>query len=129
MRIAMNDYNIVEENGEFIGVFLGFDFVAEHEFGIKGLNELLGIEQVDIDNQKRKIKKHQLGVNARRVRSTNFTKLDNFTFKGNEYSFLATTYVAKKENIADYISNSFGVYMETMIERNGLATAWSDSEF
>jgi len=129
MRIAMNDYNIIEENGEFIGVFLGFDFVAEHEFGIKGLNKLLSIEQVDIDNQKRKIKKHQLGVNARRVRSTNFTKLDNFTFKGNEYSFLATTYVAKKENIADYISNSFGVYMETMIERNGLATAWSDSEF
>lgn len=36
---------VLSEGGEFIGVSLGADFCAEHEWGIDGLNQTLGIEK------------------------------------------------------------------------------------
>ncbi len=33
---------VINSNGELIGVCLGFDFCAEHEWGIKDLHERLG---------------------------------------------------------------------------------------
>ena len=42
MRKAYNDYGFIIENDVFIGVSLGYDFCAEHEWGVKGLNRRLG---------------------------------------------------------------------------------------
>jgi hypothetical protein len=46
MRRAYNDVSIVrngEKNNELIGVSLGYDFCAEHEWGIKGIKSNFGI--------------------------------------------------------------------------------------
>ena len=43
MRSGSHDANILEHDGEFIGVNLGWDFTAEHEWGIKDLTRDFGI--------------------------------------------------------------------------------------
>jgi hypothetical protein len=47
MRLARNSQIVKAENGQFIGINLGADFVAEHEWGIKGIKRAFGIEQTE----------------------------------------------------------------------------------
>jgi hypothetical protein len=59
MREAHLDTTLpVDADGRACGALLGFDFCAEHEWGIKGIQEQFGIPE----------KTHALGVNRRRVR-------------------------------------------------------------
>ena len=44
MRRAYNDVQLVESDGKFIGVSLGYDHCAEHEWGINGINRDFGIQ-------------------------------------------------------------------------------------
>jgi hypothetical protein len=43
-----------DESGDFMGVNLGSDQVAEHEWGIKGIKQVLGVPGADEDNDRRK---------------------------------------------------------------------------
>lgn len=43
MRSGINDASMLEHEGNFIGVNLGWDFTAEHEWGIRGLTRDFGI--------------------------------------------------------------------------------------
>ena len=45
MKKARNAKFIYNENKECVGIDLGADFVAEHEFGIKGIKEMFGISE------------------------------------------------------------------------------------
>jgi hypothetical protein len=44
MRKAYQNSHIIEDNGIFYGISLGYDFCAEHEWGIKDLQSKLGID-------------------------------------------------------------------------------------
>lgn len=44
MRKAFRDVQLIEaDNGNVVGVNLGYDFCSEHEWGIKGIKSLLGV--------------------------------------------------------------------------------------
>lgn len=43
MRKASQDNGLILEDGKFIGIALGYDYCAEHEWGIKELKRLCGI--------------------------------------------------------------------------------------
>jgi len=56
MRKAYNDVSIVRDenkNNQLIGISLGYDFCAEHEWGIKGIKEEFGIyhDKIGIDGR------------------------------------------------------------------------------
>ena len=48
MRTACNDVEIAkDENGKIFGICFGYDYCAEHEWGIKGIRRSLGIWEGD----------------------------------------------------------------------------------
>jgi hypothetical protein len=59
MRKAIQDYGFLNYNDKFIGVSLGYDFCAEHEWGIKELKKIFGIPN--------KLTKKNLGIKSRMI--------------------------------------------------------------
>jgi hypothetical protein len=45
MRKAFNDYGFLVDDDIFIGISLGYDYCAEHEWGIKGIKSTFGIPE------------------------------------------------------------------------------------
>lgn len=45
MRKAYNNYGMIVVDDKFVGVSLGFDFCAEHEWGIEGIRRICGIPE------------------------------------------------------------------------------------
>jgi len=58
MRKGVYNVKIIEENNVFIGISLGSDFVAEHEWGIRGIKTKLKIDSTKIGIEGRKIHDH-----------------------------------------------------------------------
>lgn len=58
---------ILEEDGKFVGINLGADFCAEHEFGIAPLERMLGLD------------KNQLGIDGHRI---SWDSAQNHVFTG-----------------------------------------------
>lgn len=50
MRRSYNDIGWIENNGEAIGLALGFDFCAEHEWGVKDIKMGFGIPSSEFPN-------------------------------------------------------------------------------
>lgn len=71
MRKAFNDYALVVIDNKFIGVSLGYDFTAEHEWGIKGIMRDCGIPEGT---------KKNIGVECRSI-----TKKPNLHFEEGVY--------------------------------------------
>lgn len=57
MRATRNPEMILEKNGSLIGINLGADYCAEHEWGIKGIQRKLGIDTTKLGLDKRVISK------------------------------------------------------------------------
>lgn len=57
MRRASNNKSFIIENEVFYGVSLGWDFCAEHEWGIKGMRRHFGIDTNKVGFEGRKITK------------------------------------------------------------------------
>jgi hypothetical protein len=112
MRKAYKDFGIIEENGIFYGISLGWDFCAEHEWGIKNLKRLLGIND------------SKIGVEGRTI-----TKNDEVIFvKDKKQALLRTKPWRYKEGdtIKDLLSGELYIYSG---DDKKIATAWSDSDF
>lgn len=58
MRKAFNDYRYLIHNNEFIGISLGYDFCAEHEWGIRGILNAFKIPEKS---------KKNLGIKSRTI--------------------------------------------------------------
>lgn len=58
MRRAYHSVEYIFHNDEFIGVSLGFDYCAEHEWGTKGIKNELGIDSSKIGVEGRTITKN-----------------------------------------------------------------------
>lgn len=60
MRTAFHDSGfVVSENNETVGICLGYDFCAEHEFGSSGIKDVLNIDQ----------KKYPVGLEERKSKA------------------------------------------------------------
>lgn len=57
MRRAYNNKSILVENGEFYGVSLGYDYCAEHEWGIDGIRSKFGMDSKLMGVEARKVTK------------------------------------------------------------------------
>lgn len=109
MRRAYRDNSIIVENDVFYGVSLGWDFCAEHEWGIKGMRRTFGL-----DNNK-------MGIEARTI-----TK-GEVLFKEDKDLCVLTSrkpYSLKEKYTAkDIIAHDIsGMY-------NDFETAWSEDNF
>ena len=74
MRQAFNDYAIIvddKNDNQFLGIALGYDYCAEHEWGIKGIKRDFGIPEPS---------KKKMGVKSRTI-----TKCKNLEFKREKY--------------------------------------------
>ena len=78
MRLAYNDFGFINIEGVFVGISLGYDFTAEHEWGIKGITRELGIP---------KLTRRTMGIKSRTCTAKSIKDKFYFATKG-EYAFL-----------------------------------------
>lgn len=50
MRKAYNNYGLIFEGDQFLGVSLGYDYCAEHEWGTGKLDKKFGLPEITLDN-------------------------------------------------------------------------------
>jgi hypothetical protein len=110
MRKASADYSIIVIDDKFVGFSLGYDYCAEHEWGIKGIEESFGIPEGS---------KKTMGIVGRTI-----TKCPPLIFK-EEFKvkkkktthgailFTGKNYCTQEEN-EKYVPRDFEKYMETI---------------
>jgi len=112
MRKGYKDFGVIEENGIFYGISLGWDFCSEHEWGIKGLKRMLGIND------------SKIGIEGRAI-----TKNDEVIFVKNEKQALLRTKpwnYKEEQDLKDLVSSELCIYKES---DKKISTAWSESDF
>lgn len=138
MRRASNDYGIIVIDDKFIGFALGYDYCAEHEWGIKGIRRLCGIPESSKEN---------MGVKSRRITVCPPLVFKEETLKKQKYAYLYTgqKYNSQEENEKN-IPRDLSDYKETFKWRlkwaeehpdakrsekvdDTILTAWDDNGF
>lgn len=137
MRKAGQDYGIIVIDDKFIGISLGYDFCAEHEWGIKDIKRRFGIPELS---------KKNLGVEARSIsKNINCLVFKKETYKKKQFALLYTGYQYRtleesKKNIPRDLENYKqdilwrAEYDEKHPSREGkkndpIVTAWSSEAF
>lgn len=121
MRKAHNN-NWLIQNGKFVGVNLGADFCAEHEWGIKDLKRILGVN--DEDEKSFGIEKRR----AKKVKPENVALVEN----GDILSLLVDGEYSVKsmvENFQKDASQVFGRCDWSMHKEEEFITLWSEGDF
>lgn len=137
MRKAYNDYGFIIEDDVFYGVSLGWDFTAEHEWGIEGLKLSFKIPELT---------KKTMGVKSRQI--TQFPGDQHMTFRTlRDYAFLEFSrysgtfnrnerYSTEKKQGTIKIHHELKFYKDDIErtiknERLGdpIITAWSSEDF
>ena len=129
IAVEITDHDGGLMGGQVIGINLGWDFCAEHEFGIKGLNRAFGLP--DKPERCRSIggvvRSDLVGANSRTV-----TKVPGGLLKFfknlNGYAYLLFTDSFGWMNDSDLTAERF----DQMLKARGdeeLSTAWSDQDF
>lgn len=128
MRAAINDTKILyKEDGTFFGINLGWNFVAEHEFGISGIEDafripindkaLYGIDRRSINSSPSKLFFAPITINKDRhyILSLPYCSLDSNNFNKNG---------TIKSSLQDY----FHIH-SWLFDKQDITTAWDDSTF
>lgn len=97
---------------QFMGINLGSDFTAEHEWGIKELNSILGIKNSDV-----------IGIYRYKVGDINENTIDFIEGKDKAALVVQTRYSNEKLTIAK-LSSELKLYGD-----DDMATAWDGSSF
>ena len=137
MRKASSDYRFWIVDDKFVGVSLGYDFTAEHEWGIKELRSRFGMKEGSLKN---------MGVNNRKITRN----IDNMifmeeTYKKEKCAILFTGYKYRTKEEAekqvprdlenykkdiqwdrDYYQKNPSSYREP---KDPMITAWDESSF
>lgn len=137
MRTASQDYGIIVIDDKFIGIALGYDYCAEHEWGIEKMRESFGIPKSNKDN---------LGIKNRTITKC----VDNLifkeeNFKGSKCAILYTGYRYNSyEESLKNIPYGLNDYKNTILWRieydkkhpskhrepkDSILTAWDESSF
>jgi hypothetical protein len=142
MRKASQDNGILVEDGKFIGIALGYDYCAEHEWGIKDLKRICGIPEAN---------KKTMGVKNRTI-----TKVPPIVFKEEivkrgtkrkqkgKYAILYTgiSWRSQEEN-EQHVPHGFENYVEDLTwnakwnadnpdtrgDKDNIITAWDGGSF
>ena len=135
MRKAINDYGTIVIDNKFIGISLGYDFTAEHEWGIDGMKRMFGMPELT---------KKTLGVRARSItKNIDNLVLKKQTYKKKKFAILYTGYSYRSleesekniphdlENYKKEILNRVEYYEEyqTKNPKDPIVTAWSGDGF
>lgn len=142
MRRAYNDYGLIEIDNKFIGVSLGYDYCAEHEWGIKDIKRICGIPEPT---------KNNMGVKSRTITKCPTLIFRHGSYQGAKHALLFTgvSWRSDEEN-AKYTPRDFENYPEQILSdvewdikwnrdkrnknrqrelREPVITAWSDGDF
>ncbi len=118
MRKAYHDVSIVrneEKDNQLIGVSLGYDYCAEHEWGIKGIKREFGI-----DNSK-------IGIEGRSITkgSVLYKEKGNFALIRNADNFQITYYKLDEKNFDECLPHD----LKYLREDKEIHTAWAEDDF
>jgi hypothetical protein len=112
MRKAFNNFSIIKDSNTFYGISLGFDYCAEHEWGIEDMRNKLGIIK---DSKK-------LGIENRIITKHDCVK---FIKEGDKAVLTSFQPWNKKENLT--LKDLTAMDLEH--SKGELATAWSERDF
>lgn len=135
MRKASQDNGLIVENDKFIGVALGYDYCAEHEWGIEDLKRMCGMPDASRKN---------MGVSNRTI-----TKVPPFVFKEETHKkrnfailFTGRQWRTQEEN-SNYLPHDLKNWKEDLIwnedwnkrhpdtrfDKDNIITAWDGGSF
>lgn len=142
MRRAYNDYGLIVIDNKFIGVSLGYDYCAEHEWGIRELKDMFGIPDSSKGN---------MGVKSRTITKNPTLIFRNGNYQGAKHAALFTGYRWRSdEENAKYTPSDFVDYPKRILSdvegdinwnrnkhntklqkevREPVITAWSSNDF
>lgn len=110
MRRAYNNVKFIEDEKTFYGVSLGYDFCAEHEWGIKSLKSLFGIDST------------KMGIAGRTI-----TKNDSVFFMQGDKAVLRTN---KRYDFQDELTFKNAICSQlSLYDKQVLTTAWDENSF
>lgn len=116
MRRGSQDKHLIEENGEVIGINLGWDFVSEHEWGIKNIRRAFGMSEIS---------RECLGFDARTVKFVS-NDLHLFTHGGSTYLIFSDFWnVNTVAEMASRVEHSLSTYRD----EDPFGSAWNDRSF
>ena len=138
MRNASQDYAIItnEEGNEFMGIALGYDYCAEHEWGIKDLKNRFGIPEST---------KKNMGIKARSI-TKNIPNLvfKKETYKKQKFAILYTGHQYWREGEENHVPRDLEHYKkdiewrvkfdaknpsEHRRDKDPMTTAWDGNSF
>lgn len=133
MRRATNNYGIVLIDDKFIGISLGFDFCAEHEWGIEGIKRICGMPEPN---------KKNMGVKSRSITKTPVLVFNEGVDNNTKHAIMYTGVSWRtNEELEKYTPRDLEGYVEEIKSRikwskehnnkmeDPIITAWSGSEF
>lgn len=116
MRRASSDYSIIQEEGKFIGISLGADFVSEHEWGIEEMRRKMGMGLGDAEKK--------FGIERRVI-----TKGNKVTFLKEGNMALLTSYTPYTKREVESIKTLIPYDLKHITDKIPLATAWDSTDF
>jgi len=122
MKQAYHDYGFLTLNNEFIGVSLGYNYCAEHECGIKGIKDGMGIKDCTRDN---------IGIACRTITNS---PMDDIQYrKKKEFTYLVYRANASRWMGAKFCDDKlwdYGYdYKSPEYFKTGILTSWSEYGF
>jgi hypothetical protein len=134
MRRASSNYGLIIAENKFIGISLGYDHCAEHEWGIKDLRRICGMPEASKDN---------MGVKSRSITIVPTIVFKESTKKKKKFAVLYTGYkYQSKEDTEKYVPHDLKDYEDSLIwnekwnlehpsreAKDNIITAWSDGDF
>ena len=136
MRKASQDYGLIVDDNKFIGIALGYDHTAEHEWGIEDLRTLCGIPTAS---------KKNMGVKSRAITKVLPLIFQEKTEKKRKFAILYTgkNYNTQEEN-EKYLPHDLKNYSGDLLwnekwykehpcttrsDRDKIITAWDGGSF
>lgn len=134
MRKASQNYGLLVVDDVFIGIALGYDYCAEHEWGIQNLKRICGIPEGNKDN---------MGIRCRIITKAPSIIFKEETYKKKRFSILYTGLnFRSQEDNEKYIPRDLENYKDSLIwnekwnkehqnreSKDNIITAWDDGSF
>lgn len=132
MRKACNNEGLIVENDKFIGISLGYDYCAEHEWGIEGITRDFGIPKSD---------KANMGVESRSITKMPKMYFKEETHKKKKYAILFTGYSWRDDNSDAEVPSELKNYVKDLTwneeyntkhpdrDKDNVLTAWDSKSF
>lgn len=122
MRKAFSDVDFIEDEGKLVGVCLGYDYCAEHEWGIKGIKRSLGIWSGDPKTEKK-----VFGFKRHKITNGSSVKWFETTVKKKKFYGISnySSNWRKEEEVLKYLKEFISSYD---LEKE-LHSAWDENAF